>query len=98
MWRLWRARGKRVWVNGYSVRESAGVSCDTSAFTLKPGDVIEFDDGRAVGSVGKFEIKDFGVVLGLLQTGGGRFVFGLRLDDRDGKVARVAEDVIGAFA
>src|SRR6266566_1782641 len=58
----------------------------------------ELDDSLSVSGVGEFELEDFSVVFGLLQPCGGRFVFGLCLDDRDRKVARVAEDVIGAFA
>jgi hypothetical protein len=65
---------------------------------LDAGDEVEFDDFLAIGGVGEFELQDFGVVLRLLQTVGGFFVFGLGLGDGDGKIAGVTEQVICAFA
>ena len=67
-------------------------------FALKSGDVIEFDDGLPVGGIGEFDLQDVGVVFGLLQPCGGRFVFGFCLDYGNGKVASVAQDAIGALA
>ena len=64
---------------------------------LDAGDEVEFDDFLAVGGVGEFQAEDFGVFFGLLEAIGGLFVFRLGLDDGDGKIAGVAEQVIGAF-
>ena len=51
----------------------------------------------AVRRVGELQPQDFGVVLGLLQAVAGRLVGGLGLDDGEGEIARVAQEVVDAL-
>jgi hypothetical protein len=53
--------------------------------SLNASDEVKFDDFPAVGGIGKFKAEDFCVVLGLLETIGGFFIFSLGLGDGDGK-------------
>ena len=76
------------------------------AFTRRPGDAAEAArkilhdgyDAVAVCGVGELQPKDFSVVLGLLQSLARRGVGGLGLDDRNGQVRAVSENVIRTFA
>ena len=49
----------------------------------------------AVGGVGELQAQDLGVVLGLLQALAGRLVAGLGLDDGDGEITGVAQQIVG---
>ncbi len=58
------------------------------------GKVIELDDTVAVGGVGEVKTKDFRVFLGLLEAITRQFVRRLGLDDRNGKITSVPEQVV----
>jgi len=49
----------------------------------------------AIGGIGEFEAEDLGVLFGLLETVARAGVGRLGLDDRDGHVRPIAEDVVG---
>jgi hypothetical protein len=55
------------------------------------------DDSVAVAGIGKAQPERFGVIHRLLQTIIGFLVLGFRLDDGDGVVRLVAEEVIDLF-
>jgi len=52
----------------------------------------------AIGGIGEFEAEDLGVLFGLLETVARAGVGRLGLDDRDGHVRPIAEDVVGPLA
>jgi len=61
------------------------------------GKKVEFENLLAVGGVGEFEAENFGVVFGLLQAVGGRFVGGLCFNDCDRVICAIAQDVVGTL-
>jgi len=65
---------------------------------LHAGRVVHFDDGDAVRRVGEREPERLGVVTRLLEAVSGMPVAGLRLDDGNGEVAPIPEEVVGALA
>lgn len=67
-------------------------------FAFDARQVIELDDALAGGRVGELQVEDFGVFLRLLHSFAGRGVVWLGLDDGNGKIGTVAEDVIGPLA
>jgi len=65
---------------------------------LETSDKVELDYLLPVAGVSELQAKDLGVILCLLQAISGALVFGLGFDDGEGEVARVAEEIVGAFA
>jgi hypothetical protein len=55
------------------------------------------DDAVAVGGVGELESQDLRVSLGLLKTVARGPIHRFRFNDRDGKIAAIAQKVIGAL-
>ena len=59
--------------------------------------IVELDDLDAVGRIGEFQAEDFGIALGLLKSVARPLIAGLGLNDRNGKVRTVAQQVVGTL-
>src|SRR5437660_12532258 len=62
-----------------------------------PREVVELDDLLAVRGVGELQAEQLGVVFGLLETVRGRLVISLGLNNGDGEIRAVSEEIVDSF-
>lgn len=65
---------------------------------IDTGDVVVLHDSRPVRAIRELQVKQLGVLLGLLEAVGRKAVLALRLDNSKGTIAQIRQEIVDALS